>query len=330
MRQPDSRGWRKHADALAEWAARHLSNRDDAWGAYLPFERRKPGQPSVYTAPPLAQRGRIQLRHIDLVRHFCGECVEHIIGLHSTSEANTSWWGAFDIDVHEPVVAADAPRRIARLVAACRERGVEPMVEDACGRGGAHLWIVCSAPVPTPDVFALLQDVQRAAGVSAETFPKQPRLTSGMFGNWLRLPGRHHTRPHWSRIAAGGKWRRGRDAARAILEHPLTPAAVIPSAPPLPAPAMSWPSRNTALVPRDQATRVARYLDALPRGLRAGEQRSDVAFSFARFLVLDVACSDAEALDWLRAWNQRNATALPETKLVTTLANVHRYCRGAA
>ena len=322
--------WRRNAEALAEWAWLRLVNRTDAWGQYVPLERRTDPTMTTFTAPPTKRRGLDFLTGDVLVRHFRGDIC---IGLQSTGPENTSRWGSKDIDVHEqtPELCQQASRRIARLVAAYRERRIEPLVEDACGRGGAHLWIIFDAPVPTPDVFAFLQDVRQAAGVDCETFPKQSRLTAGGYGNWLRIPGKHHSRDHWSRIAEGGKWRSGAAATRALLDHPLTPASLIPPAPSEPAKPLSWPSRDTTLTPRPVDRRITRYLDRLPSGLNAGERRSDVAFSFGKFLAVELGLSDADALGWLAEWNRRNATPLPDAKLVTTLANVHRYCsRGAA
>ena len=39
-----------------------------------------------------------------------------------------------------------------------------------------------------------------------EVFPKQNYLTGKMLGNWVRLPGKHHTRNHWSRGWTGDRW----------------------------------------------------------------------------------------------------------------------------
>jgi len=60
-------------------------------------------------------------------------------------------------------------------------------------------------------------------GLSAmpEGYPKQKRLAppgeAGEFGNWLRLPGRHHKRPWYSRIWDGARWLDGDSAAEHIL-----------------------------------------------------------------------------------------------------------------
>src|SRR5207249_4880532 len=75
---------------------------------------------------------------------------------------------------------------------------------------------------PTRRVFAFMRWLVRdhvGHGLSAppETFPKQPGIPPGRYGNWLRLPGRHHTRPHWSRVWDGAGWREGAEAVAFLL-----------------------------------------------------------------------------------------------------------------
>ena len=85
-----------------------------------------------------------------------------------------------------------------------------------------------AAPRPTADVFAfgrwLLRDWQdHGLAKEPETFPKQPMLGKGKgFGNWLRLPGRHHTLPHWTRVydLEQGAWLEGAQAIEYILSSP--------------------------------------------------------------------------------------------------------------
>jgi hypothetical protein len=54
----------------------------------------------------------------------------------------------------------------------------------------------------------------------------------GHFGRWLRLPGRHHTRPHFSRVFndepwADDKWLEGAAAIDRILSVRPAPAALL-------------------------------------------------------------------------------------------------------
>ena len=66
---------------------------------------------------------------------------------------------------------------------------------------------------------------------SPEHFPKQAGLLPGRFGNWLRVPGRHHTREHWSRVWDGGRWLEGADAVDFILALGGDPPSLIPEEP---------------------------------------------------------------------------------------------------
>jgi hypothetical protein len=68
-----------------------------------------------------------------------------------------------------------------------------------------------------------------------ETFPKQaavaPPGQAGQFGNWLRLPGRHHTRDYWSRVwdADAGRWLGGNRAIDHILSIQGDDPGLIPA-----------------------------------------------------------------------------------------------------
>jgi hypothetical protein len=95
--------WRARAGELAEWAWRLLVNRTDAWGGYWPPHLHK-RLGKLRTAPRVAERGKVFLTPETLAKHFLGECSDHIIGLHSTSPANTCRWGAFDVDRHDDSV----------------------------------------------------------------------------------------------------------------------------------------------------------------------------------------------------------------------------------
>ena len=59
----------------------------------------------------------------------------------------------------------------------------------------------------------------RAAGLpDTEVFPKQDEVTiSTPYGNWVRLPGKHHKRDHFTRVWDGGKWLDGLAVHKALL-----------------------------------------------------------------------------------------------------------------
>src|SRR5262249_44432250 len=115
-----------------------------------------------------------------------------------------------------------------------QELGFRPLLSDSNGAGGFHLMVLFREPVPTPSVFAFAQWLVRdygALGMTApEVFPKQARIKPCGFGNWLRLPGRHHSRAHWSRVWNGSSWLEGAAAIDEILRHDGDAATLIPAA----------------------------------------------------------------------------------------------------
>jgi len=325
----EAREWRAYAHNVAATYDARLVNRRDVWGAYLSVERRTHNR-STYTAPGKSWRGSWQLNATRLRRHVLAESVGHVVGLHSTSAEDTSRWGAFDLDAHGPQSEGDASAltlAAAALAAQLDAAGAVPIIEDSNGAGGYHVWCYFDAPVPTASAYAwldaLAERVRIDFGVAVETFPKQASAR-GAFGNWLRLPGRHHTRAHWSRFARyGDTWRTGADAVRTLLEWPATPATVVP---PRVAP------RSAALVrafgnvqpPSNRAPVIVAYVNKLVHGA-AGTGRSNRLFSLARFLRCGMCCTDEEALGVMRAWNAGNAPPLPDEKVVATWSNSQRY-----
>lgn len=232
-------GWSQHADALAAFVVANLPNRCDVWGAYIRAENRRPDTPNVWTAPAKERRGLEALTTSHLVDHFRATHAGELVGLHTTSPENTSRWFGLDFDVHaNSDEQRDAVARgFAWCVDALGER-IALLLEDSNGLGGRHLWGYFDAPVSTPALYVYLAGIvgacEEATGYKPETYPKQPRLTlnrkgEAQVGNWLRLPGRHHTRAHWSRLAVpGGIWRSGAAAARLLLDWPPTEASAIP------------------------------------------------------------------------------------------------------
>ena len=96
--------------------------------------------------------------------------------------------------------------RLARL-------GFRPLLLS-WGYGSFHLRVFFRHPQPGKDLraFALWLAADAAAfGLAAppEAFPKQDELKAGEFGNWLRLPGRHHTRDTWATVFNGAGWVQG-------------------------------------------------------------------------------------------------------------------------
>ncbi len=266
--------WHAHADALVGWAVR-LINRSDCCGGYY----QKDGNIHQTT------RKAVNLPAL-LRRHFQATRADHLVGLHTTSIENTSRFVAFDIDAHSE---GDDPNRnrqtTRRLVETLRVNGLEPITEDSNGRGGFHVWVFFSAPIPTATAHALCEYVKgEAEAADAESFPKQPNVEPGGYGNWIRLPGRHHSREHWSRIydEQSQSWLDGDAAAQALLAAPLNePQAVEALRDILPKPLAPWPEPESAARNNGERLELARRtLDFIAFGASGGE-RNDRLFKAA-------------------------------------------------
>jgi hypothetical protein len=343
--------WAAAAENLAAWALARLVNRRDCWGGYRPPEEwgrrytRADGTEGVL-GQQTTHKGR--LTDAVLRRHFRAVGRADIKGSHSTSTANTSLWGALDLDAHGPAGTSPAANLAAALAWYARlvGMGFRPLLTTSDGAGGYHLRILLAEAAPTPRVYQLLRVLtsnHAALGLPArpETFPKQPVVRprsdgSPGYGNWLRLPGRHHSREHWSRVWDGGRWLEGAAAVAFILGLTGDSQSLLPEAP---APQVPRPRTARApaatpdlcrSVPRAAAgnlsARIAAYLRRLPN-LGEGQGRDDIAYRFSCFLVRDLSLPDATAMGWLERWDAGNSPPKGAARLAEILADAHRYGR---
>lgn len=205
--------WSARADELAKWIRDRLIMRSDAWGAY--------GTDGPYTA-------KGDLSDTKLRQHFRATRSNHVIGLHTGSPGPeaTAKWIACDIDAHDGQVSdPEANWRAAehwytQLV----DCNFTPLLTDSNGAGGYHLRVIFSDAIPlhVAHYFANWIFATEEGFPSVEVFPKQSQLAGpdaedGRYGNWLRVPGRHHSREHWSRVWDGSNWLSGYDAIDCIL-----------------------------------------------------------------------------------------------------------------
>jgi hypothetical protein len=318
-----------------------LVNRADARGAYRPVADRgkvyvkADGSESRLGALYTAKFG---LSKAVLRRHFEAIGPEHLAGAHSTSPQNTSRWAALDIDMHGETSSPPEANWAAAL--AWYQRlcllDCDPLLIDSNGRGGYHLLQLFTEPVATARVHAFLLWLTAdfaSYGLSArpEVFPKQRRIKDNGFGNWLRLPGRHHSREHWSKVWDGSTWLAGDAAVDYLLGCRGDPPGIIPLEavrqirPLAPARPAVRPSLIISNRGNDLDRRIAAYLAKLPGGMGEGTNRHGIAYGFAAFLIRDLAQPDDVALSWLRQWDSTNAAALGETELVKQIACAHSY-----
>jgi hypothetical protein len=324
------------AAELADWTWRLLVNRTDVFGGYLPPELRSETKKSV-TKPSVANRGRYFLTPDTLRRHYEGRLPQHVVGLHSTAPDNTCRWVAADLDYHGAGGPSPEANRRAALgwYGKLTGLGFRPLLTSSNGTGGYHLRAIFNTPVPSAIAYHLANWFTadyRDYGLTTrpETFPKQPRLDAGRYGNWLRLPGRHHTRNFWSRVWDGSRGLRWRDATDFILSLPgddptLIPAGIEPPPRPL------EPQRRSVFlgtVGGNLEARIRAYAVKLPH-LGEGQGRDGVGYGFAAFLTHDMRLSDDAALPWLKDWDKGNTPPKGEDRLKEILANARRYGKNA-
>lgn len=202
--------WLADAEPLADWAFSRLIARRDVFGAY----NRDGGQ---YTAHEALTRDV-------LLAHFRGG---RVIGAHTTSTDGLCLAITWDIDAHDDKADPDANWRFALAV---RDRlaglGLDALICDSNGKGGYHVRAFFKKPIPAAVAYWLGERISadwadHGFASPPEFFPKQPELTlAAPYGNWLRLPGRHHKRPHWTRIhePAADRWLDGPAAVQRLLK----------------------------------------------------------------------------------------------------------------
>jgi hypothetical protein len=235
--------WRQAAKRLAQWTMTHLVNRTDVWGRYLALKYREDpatGQRNhAVTVPISSQRGKIFLAESSLEKHYKARSGGKVLGLHSTAADLSSRWLAIDLDLHDEDNLSVTPEGNfaaahgwwSKLVGL----GFDPLLLDSNGAGGFHLLLLFAEPMDTRSVnlFAkqLVADyAQRGLDRKPDIFPNRP--TRNHYGNWLRLPGRHHTREHHTRVWndepwAEEKWLIGADAIERILRTRPAPVELL-------------------------------------------------------------------------------------------------------
>jgi hypothetical protein len=290
---------------LATWVWNWLVNRTDVWGGYSAN-----GQ---VTQPAKSQRGRVTLCSATLQAHFETDYRQGIVGLHAASSANLSKWCALDIDYHGE--GGNEPEQNERAAMHWYDElcqlGSRPLLTDSNGAGGYHLLTIFREPVSTADAFIFARWVTGDFAdfgfkKRPECFPKQREVApvgqNGQYGNWLRLPGMHHSRKHWSRVWNGSQWLAGDDAIDHILAIEGDDPAILFS------------------------PRIVSYAKKIPN-LGAGEGRDDAAFNYAAFLTRDLNLPDEVSLDWLHRWDIGNTPPKGDARLAEILKNAQAYGR---
>jgi hypothetical protein len=227
--------WEENAERLAAWGIRHLVNRFDVWGQYTMRSDALGKSVSAVTLPVADLRGKGDMvTHDKLTRHFKGRKPNDLIGLHCVSPESTCRWFAVDLDVHEKQDSSyladlnfEAMQDWYRKL---RDQNLDPCILDSNGMGSFHLLVVLNEPHPLAGVFGFLKQLtsnyeELGLKRKPELFPSSGALKA--LGKWLRLPGRHHTHKHYSKIwveeYGEGNWLEGVDAIEHLMSLRLMP-----------------------------------------------------------------------------------------------------------
>ncbi len=116
----------------------------------------------------------------------------------------------------EPTCVASVHQMLIRLTADAKEYYFESSFQAVNADGTPKL-----LPSGSP---SLLSDIP-------EVFPKSDKPSGKGVGNFIRLPGKHHTYDHWSRVlGANGRWLSIEESVEAWLSLPAADSSLIPVA----------------------------------------------------------------------------------------------------
>lgn len=214
----ESNPWQLRCYELAEWAWNRLAIKRDRHG--------------IYSSDGKAKWSSSEVTQQMLAKHFSGGVT---MGLGVTSLDDQCLWVAWDLDNHVSDTETNQNLEYAiGLISRLNAMGFRPFIEDSDGKGGIHVWILFSSPIPAAKAheFAALmvRDYEHHGLDKIECFPKSRTVqhTDAKCGNYLRVPGKHHKRDHWSRCWGNGQWLTEADSVHFLLNHPGDDPALVP------------------------------------------------------------------------------------------------------
>src|SRR5206468_4273009 len=113
--------------------------------------------------------------------------------------------------------------------------GFRSLMINSNGLGGFHVYALFGVEISSDRVFMFCRHLtndwsQFGFPSPPETFPRQAGVSGRTpYGNWLRLPGRHHTFEYWSHVWNGIEFVFGDLAIDEVLRSTPTGRATIPA-----------------------------------------------------------------------------------------------------
>lgn len=288
--------WQVNHQELADWSWERMAVKRDRYGRYA--------------ADGSARWSVGGLSRESLHGHFNGA---ETIGLGITSLDDKCLFVVWDLDNHVSEKSTNVNLEYAIVMRnRLRDMGVQSLIEDSDGKGGIHLWVLFKHPVPASQAYSFAKMVAsdfREHGLEKiECFPKSPTVknTKKCCGNYIRLPGKHHKREHWSRFWGDDDWLSVSDSVQLLLEHSGNDPALVPAA------ASVTPQKSKCeqltkpggLIEGDGNIEMARQHAAETQGAVAGKSGHDATFRLACELVKGFSLTEAQALKIISAWNE--------------------------
>lgn len=231
--ESEADAWHDGAPKLARWAEDRLLNRDDAYRRYLPLGERTVVRKSGGIRPTELMRGRPTLDILE--RHFRGEGVDDLVGLHIVSRQATCKACWLLVPSHGTDSGAYGSSRAAHyiytaaLTQQIRKERVDVLWFDDHAGGGQRIVVLFSCPVPAERAYGVAQGLRSAASMGYGCHvvrhlpglkPQQTFYRDGArTGEAARLPGCRPDGAVWSRVwhFERRRWLAGREAVDAIL-----------------------------------------------------------------------------------------------------------------
>lgn len=299
--------WQVNHQVLADWSWERMSVKRDRYGRY--------------SSNGSARWSMGELSLESLQQHFNGT---ETIGLGITSLDDECLLVVWDLDNHVSEKSTNANFEYAIVMRdRLRDMGLQSLIEDSDGKGGIHLWVLFKHPVPASQAYsfakAVASDFREHGLEKIECFPKSPSVqnTKKRCGNYIRLPGKHHKREHWSRFWGDDNWLSIGDSVQLLLEHRGNDPALVPAA------ASVTPQKTKCkklikpggLIDGEANIEMARQHAAETPGAVAGEHGHDATFRLACELVKGFMLTEAQALEIISEWNEKCTPRWSEDEL---------------